>query len=40
MDLEQFLQRKVFLQTFVKVRANWREDPEFVASTDWRGGRE
>jgi GTP-binding protein Era len=39
MDLEQFLGRKVFLQTFVKVRANWREDPEFVASTDWRGGR-
>ncbi len=36
LDLEQFLQRKVFLQTFVKVRAGWREDPEFVASTDWR----
>jgi len=36
-DLEQFLGRKVFLQTFVKVRPNWREDPEFVAATDWRG---
>jgi GTP-binding protein Era len=31
-ELEQFLGRKVFLQTFVKVRPNWREDPEFLSS--------
>ena len=35
-ELEQQLGKKVFLQTFVKVRANWREDPEFLASSDWR----
>jgi len=21
----------------VKVRPNWRQDPEFLAATDWRG---
>jgi GTP-binding protein Era len=36
-ELEQLLGRKVFLQTFVKVRPRWREDPEFLASADWRG---
>jgi GTP-binding protein Era len=36
-ELEEMLGRKVFLQTFVKVRAHWREDPEFLASADWRG---
>jgi len=36
-DLEQFLGRKVFLQTFVKVQPNWRQDPTFIASTSWRG---
>jgi GTPase len=35
-DLEKTLGKKVFLQTFVKVRARWREDPEFLNSTDWR----
>ena len=35
-ELEQILGRKVFLQTVVRVRPNWREDPEFVAATDWR----
>ena len=35
-DLERLLGRKVFLETFVKVRANWREDPSFLAVTDWR----
>jgi GTP-binding protein Era len=37
-DLEQFLGRKVFLQTFVKVQPNWRQDPAFIAATGWRGG--
>ncbi len=36
-ELERSLGRKVFLQTFVKVRANWREDPASIAAaTDWR----
>jgi GTP-binding protein Era len=36
-DIEELLGKKVFLQTFVKVRPNWREDPEFLAAIDWRG---
>jgi GTP-binding protein Era len=36
-DLEESLGRKVFLQTFVKVQPNWRQDPAFIASTSWRG---
>jgi GTP-binding protein Era len=35
-DLERMLGRKVFLETFVKVRAGWRQDPGFLAVTDWR----
>ena len=35
-DIEKHTGKKVFLQTFVKVRANWREDPEFLAASDWR----
>jgi GTP-binding protein Era len=31
-ELEQFLGRKVFLETFVKVRPNWREDSAFLGS--------
>ena len=31
-DMEEFLGSKVFLQTFVKVRPNWRQDPEFLAA--------
>jgi GTP-binding protein Era len=37
-ELERLLDRKIFLQTFVKVRANWRHDPEFLAAVDWRSG--
>ena len=36
-ELEERFGKKVFLQTFVKLRANWREDPEFLAAADWRG---
>lgn len=36
-DIEQRVGKKLFLQTFVKVRPNWRQDPEFLAATDWRG---
>jgi len=35
-ELEHLLGCKVFLQTMVKVKANWREDPEFVNVVDWR----
>lgn len=35
-ELEHLLGRKVFLQTMVKVKPDWREDPSFVASVDWR----
>jgi GTP-binding protein Era len=36
-EIEAQTGKKVFLQTFVKVRPNWRQDPEFLAATDWRG---
>jgi GTP-binding protein Era len=36
-EIETLIGKKVFLQTFVKVRPNWRQDPEFLAATDWRG---
>lgn len=35
-ELEYALSKKVFLQTFVKVRPHWRDDPEFLAQVDWR----
>jgi GTPase len=35
-EIETLVRKKVFLQTFVKVRPNWRQDPEFLAATDWR----
>jgi GTP-binding protein Era len=35
-ELERTLGRKIFLQTLVKVRAGWRQDPEFLAAVDWR----
>ena len=35
-ELERSLGRKIFLQTIVKVRAGWRQDPEFLAAVDWR----
>jgi GTPase len=36
-EIETLAGKKVFLQTFVKVRPNWRDDPDFLAATDWRG---
>jgi GTPase len=35
-EMEQMFEKKVFLRTFVKVRPRWREDPEFLAASDWR----
>jgi len=37
--LERILGRKVFLETLVKLRPHWRDDPEFLSVVDWRGGR-
>jgi GTP-binding protein Era len=36
-EMEKTFERKIFLQTFVKVKPNWRQDPAFLASIDWRG---
>jgi GTP-binding protein Era len=35
-DIEHMLDRKVFLELFVKVRENWRESPAFLNQLDWR----
>ena len=35
-EIEALVGKKVFLETFVKVQPNWREDPEFLQATDWR----
>jgi len=35
-DIEAMLDRKVFLEMFVKVRENWRESPAFLSQLDWR----
>jgi GTP-binding protein Era len=41
-EMEKAFERKIFLETFVKVKPNWRQDPEFLAAIDWRSmvGRE
>lgn len=36
LEMERIFEKKVFLRTFVKVRPHWREDPEFLAASDWR----
>jgi GTP-binding protein Era len=33
---EKMLDKKVFLELFVKVRPGWRESPQFVEDLDWR----
>ncbi|MBS1831866.1 MAG: GTPase Era [Acidobacteria bacterium] len=35
-DIEKLLDTKVFLELFVKVREDWREDPQFLNEIDWR----
>jgi GTP-binding protein Era len=35
-QIETLLERKVFLELNVKVRSNWRENPEFLNELDWR----
>jgi len=36
LEIERMLGTKVFLELFVKVRANWRDSPAFVEELDWR----
>jgi GTP-binding protein Era len=36
LEIERMTGRKVFLETFVKVQPNWRDDPQFLQSIDWR----
>ena len=36
LELERLLGNKIFLSLFVKVKPNWREDPSFLKSIDWR----
>jgi GTP-binding protein Era len=35
-EAEQLLERKIYLELFVKVREKWREDPAFLNEIDWR----
>jgi GTPase len=35
-DIETLLDKKVFLELFVKVKPDWREDPQFLNEIDWR----
>lgn len=35
-DAEKLLGRQIYLELFVKVRPNWREDPQFLDQIDWR----
>jgi GTPase len=39
-QIESLLARRVFLELFVKVKPNWRENPEFLNAIDWRSMRE
>jgi GTP-binding protein Era len=38
-EMEQLFNRKIFLELFVKVQKDWRENEEFLKSIDWRGMR-
>ena len=35
-EAEELIGRKIFLELYVKVRENWREDPRFLNEIDWR----
>src|SRR6185369_1767957 len=36
LQIEKMLEKRVFLELFVKVRENWRESREVVEELDWR----
>jgi GTP-binding protein Era len=35
-EMEKMFGRKIFLELFVKVQKDWRENPEFLEAIDWR----
>jgi GTPase len=35
-EMEKLFERKIFLELFVKVQENWRENPAFLNDLDWR----
>ncbi len=35
-EMERLFSRKIFLELFVKVQKDWRENPEFLKAIDWR----
>jgi GTP-binding protein Era len=35
-EMENLFGRKIFLELFVKVQKDWRENPEFLKAIDWR----
>ncbi len=35
-EMERFFGKKIYLELFVKVRADWRENPEVLKEIDWR----
>jgi GTP-binding protein Era len=35
-EIEKLLDKKVFLELFVKVQEEWRQNPQFLNSLDWR----
>ena len=38
-EMETLFGRKIFLELFVKVRKDWRDNPEFLNAVDWRAMR-
>jgi len=36
LEIESVLGRKIFLELFVKVQKDWRQNPEFLKAIDWR----
>ena len=38
-EIEKMIGHKVFLELFVKVQKDWRENPEFLNAIDWRSMR-
>jgi GTP-binding protein Era len=38
-EMETMFSRKIFLELFVKVRKDWRDNPEFLNAIDWRAMR-
>jgi GTP-binding protein Era len=38
-EMETMFQRKIFVELFVKVQKDWRQNPEFLNTIDWRAMR-